>query len=507
MRKLHILALLLMAPLVFAQDNEPNCRDLSVVRDCTVRQLNRQLGHPNVSLEEVSAIRIALTRNVAVPAPVARAVAAAPSVTAQVTDRLKTENVATTAPQSSDARIHASRQNFNIPLSVAINSVDRNADKQSIVVRFNALSAGFFSAGITGTITQPAVYAALEEQIGPEESREAVLKKLGKSLEETDDVGVSIHLAPETPECTPNRIQRGACHGLDPRAYDEVLNTMFRALLGPDPGTSEATDAVASAVADFVRAHATDEVGDLSPRERDELFDLLMLLKMSDRADTARETRQRANTQVEKLAKLLEQQPQWSLTLNANRRDRLVGPNAQSADLEYRRGRQNLNTVWSDCVDEADPSACITNVLKNLRTDTFVFGLSAKQTDSYQLDALPPSTLGDTQTFTALANDRLRTYLARIQYGRDLMGARVNDVPIRFDVQATWEQVTGATKESRPYDTRFVVATTLSVPLSDAITIPVTLSYANHEEFLKNQQKKLGIHFGLTYRIPFKKAE
>ena len=499
MRARVLTLLFLIAPAALAQNDAPDCLDPAKVRDCTFRQLLVQVLHPKVTLDQVSALRLAVKHGIQVSVP------ATPTVMRAVQERLANENVATTPPQSSDARVHASRQNFNIPLSAAINTIDRDTDKQSIVVRFNTLNAGPFSAGITGTITQPSVYAAIEKKITPDTHAEAVIERLSKSLEDTDNLSLSVHLAPETPECTANRLQRGACYGLDPRSYDTPLNDMFTALLGVDAGPSAATNEAATKLSDVVTPDANTDVGHISVAKLDEFFDLALLLKMSDAADSARENALRASSQIPKLAKLIEQQPQWTLTLTANRRDRLVGPNSQSADLEYRRGRENLNTVSAKC--GTDPK-CLIPALKDLRSDTFVFGVSVKQTDSYRLEELPASILKSddevTEGFSGLISDRIRTYLAKMQYGRDLVSARINDKPLRLDMQVTWEQVTGATKASRPYDTRFVVGTTLSVPLGDTITIPVTLSYANHENFLEDQQKKLGVHFGLTYRLPFK---
>ena len=499
MRARLLTLLLLMAPAAFAQNGAPDCLDPAKVRNCTFRQLLVQVLHPKVTLDQVTALRLAVKHDIQVSVP------AAPTVTRAVQERVANENVATTPPQSSDARVHASRQNFNIPLSAAINTIDRDTDKQSIVVRFNTLNAGPFAAGITGTITQPSVYAAIGKKVTPEMHAEAVTKRLSNSLEETDNLSLSVHLAPETPECTANRLQRSACYGLDPRAYDTPLNEIFAALLGVDAGPSAATNEVATKLSDVVRGDANTDVGRVATDKLDEFFELALLLKMSDAADSARENTLRASSQIPKLAKLIEQQPQWTLTLNANRRDRLVGPNSQSADLEYRRGRQNLNTVSAKC--GTNPK-CLIPTLKDLKSDTFVFGVGIKQTDSYRLDELPAGILKDddevTEGFSGLHADRIRAYLAKMQYGRDLASARINDKPLRLDIQVTWEQVTGATKESRPYDTRFVAGATLSVPLGEAITIPVTLSYANHEDFLEDQQKELGVHFGLTYRLPFK---
>lgn len=492
--------LLLVVPTIFAQNLD--CANPQDIPQCTPFRIYAALTDPAVGPTTVDTVRGVLS----LPAP---PTAVAPSLDAavstaktEVENGLRTATVATTAPQSSPARVHASRQNFNIPLSIAINTIDRSKDEQSLVIRFNRINAGPFSAAATGTFTQPKLSTRVEKNIQPEANRATVAKNLTGMLEETDNVSLSIHFAPATPECTQNRISRGACYGTEVRAYDDVLNDMLRRLLGPKGGPSPTADQIALAFRAFVAPIRAKKFSELDNEQQKMLFDFITLQKNQDALDTAAERKRREKAHVPNLAKLIENQPQWTLTLTGSRRDALVGANEQSADLEYQRGRINLNTVYDKCKVDTD---CLVAALKDPNTGSFVFGISVKQTDAYAFSALPEGATSEDQVaFPALSIDRLRTYLARLQYGHDLRTA-INEKRLRLDYSMTWEQKSGGESDQRDHDTRFVVGTTLSIPLGENVILPVTLKYANHPEFLEDTQKGLGVHFGLTYRLPFKK--
>src|SRR3954451_19291014 len=487
--------LLLIATAALADD--PKCGDIAVTPQCKPFEIVRSLSDPSVSMANVEALRGLLnlpTLAALSPAPPEALSTTVTRAVTEVENGVRTATVATTPPQSSDARIHASQQNFNIPLSFAINTVERSKDEQSLIVRFNKADAGPFSVGMTGTITQPKLSSRVEKNITPEANRATVAKALGDMLEETDDVALSLHFAPDTPDCTLNRLSRGACYGQEVRAYDDVLNSLMATLLGGKVA-SPAADRIAIELQRFIAPIHDKKFSDLDAGQQKQLFDLITLMKTQDALDTAAEVARREKAHVPNLAMLIENQPQWTLTLNASRRDRLVGANEQSAGREYQRGRVNLNTVVAKCkTNDAD---CLAAELKNPNTGSFVFGVSIKQTESYHLDALPVGATTDpVVTFPVLNIDRLRSYLARLQYGYDLHVTGVGEKPVKLSFLVIWEQTTGGDTSKREHDTRFVAGTTVSIPVGDNVVLPVTLNYANHPNFLKDAQKGFGMHFG-----------
>lgn len=504
--------------------SQEKCRKPENILDCSILDTFGTLTAADVSLDDVERLRLLVRltqagRSSGVPADVVQTSPNPSSNDAgkelltsvvnaglnSVGHALASQNTATTAPQSSDAQVHASRQNFNVPLSVAVNSVDRAKDEQSLIVRFNKVNAGPLSVGTTATITQPVLFKNIETGI-EQSKRSAVADSLSAKLQDTDDITLSLHLAPRTPTCGNEELKAGSCYGRDLTGYEGVLSPVLEGLLLPISGPSATTNRVTGVFFDWARSlihnKVVPAVKELSDEQRAALFDFVEATKRFDAADTAREVAARKKIKLDNLAVLIENQPQWTLTFSGQKRDQLVGPNTFAGDLLYERGAVNLNSVVSACKKAV--SACIAEALQNdrLKSSSFSFDVSVKQSDSYGLAQLPPGVSDPPATFTAVSIPRIRTYKLTGQYGFDVLGAQVNDRPTRLDLAGSWSQTSGDPKLKH---TRFVVGATVTIPLGDAVSLPVTFSYANHEEFLKDTQTKLGVHFGVTYRLPFKK--
>jgi hypothetical protein len=496
-----------------AQDDEEKCKDPLKIRDCTVLEVHDRFRDLTVRDAELHAALSAARLALGLPAsPAAQAAAASSGTTLTPTERaenavgneLRTANVAATPPATSGAQIHVSRRNFNIPAALAINSVER--DKQALVIQFNKIDAGPFGIGATGTIKQPTLFGTLRKAI-PEAQRAAVSENLEEMLRETDDISLALLFTPATPECTTNRLERGACYGRDVRAYRPVLSPMFRQLLAP---TIEGftSGAVANLFSGDFSAKLDTKVKDLSATEQQRLFDYLEVMRFALDTDTRLVTKARKELRLdENLAKLIENQPQWTLSLVGRQRDVLAGANEQGLELAYERGRVNLNSVRAACKNDTN---CFAKTISDkFPSDSFTFTLGVTQTDHYEMLALPEGASEEEVEFGADGNGldvpRVRKYLAQLQYGVDIGNAGFTDDPMRLDLAAKWEQRSGNPEEE--FDTRLVIAATLSIPLGEQITLPLTLSYANHEDLLEDRQKNLGMHFGLTYRLPFKKPE
>src|ERR1043165_8206887 len=141
---------------------QENFRKLENILDCTVVDVFAGFTFSDVDVEQVVTIRSILrlpgSRDLLSTIP---ATPSTPPVTQVPGDEMvramnvvenavKNQNLATTPPPSSDTRVHASRENFNVPLSMAITSITRS-EKQALVVRFNQANTGPFSFGATAT--------------------------------------------------------------------------------------------------------------------------------------------------------------------------------------------------------------------------------------------------------------------------------------------------------------------------------------------------------------------
>ncbi|MGH9421815.1 MAG: hypothetical protein ACRD3J_17695, partial [Thermoanaerobaculia bacterium] len=49
---------------------------------------------------------------------------------------------------------------------------------------------------------------------------------------------------------------------------------------------------------------------------------------------------------------------------------------------------------------------------------------------------------------------------------------------------------------------QFVASLTFSQKVSDTLTMPLSIVYANHADYLPQTDKRLGVHFGVSYKVP-----
>ncbi len=101
--------------------------------------------------------------------------------------------------------------------------------------------------------------------------------------------------------------------------------------------------------------------------------------------------------------------------------------------------------------------------------------------------------------FTPISKGDSDELQAKLQWGRRL-NTSVGVKNTRFDVSFEGIRTRGDVART---ENRWVGTATLTVPFGDQMSIPVSLNYANKPEFLGDQQERLGMHFGLSWRLPF----
>ncbi len=75
---------------------------------------------------------------------------------------------------------------------------------------------------------------------------------------------------------------------------------------------------------------------------------------------------------------------------------------------------------------------------------------------------------------------------------------REDDRNGRVDLSASYENVSGDPAK----DNRFVASVTYTQKINDSLSIPLSLIFANREQFLSNVDEKLNAHFGIVYKLP-----
>lgn len=228
---------------------------------------------------------------------------------------------------------------------------------------------------------------------------------------------------------------------------------------------------------------------------------------------------------VKALTQLINNQPQAYAQGSYHARDALIGQDEWSLKGTYEYSQKSLNAALGDkktvhCdevatgkANKAQATSCAEELIK------FAAGKSASRSD--QSDSADPATqpdAGDRYAFAIeykragkesvdLSTYKIATPVLRpgthsivysITYGHPLSGSTLKDA--RFDVAINYDNVSGDPKKTD----RLVASVTYSHKVSDKLTPLLSLTYANHADYLPQTDHKLGVHFGLSYKIPSK---
>lgn len=407
-------------------------------------------------------------------------------------------NRATTSPDAFAARVHNSYQDFLNLLSFAVNDVKESEDGEAFVVRFNPLRRGNHLLGLTLTITKPTISEALKDKI-PEADRAATVTLLEKQLGDTDDQTWSASYSFASTNCPLNVTRNPACWGRKPSTYGDILSLVL-------PGVSEGANAVIASQG-RLRTIAGNPVdtGAVVVNGRVDLIAAIKAQVAAEKGTIAEGKTLFDAFHLGLLPSLIDNQPQLTASGTYHQPGRLGGPNVRAATVEFQSGRQNINTLRSACqkraVDDDARSTCLREQLtelaaSGLSTDKYVATFTYKKTSEFKLTDLGLET--PVAGFTGIDLPSASEYNVKIQGGREL-GTVVKGKPPRADL--SFEGIRTEDDGVRTKN-RWVGTLTVSIPLGENMTVPVSLSYANKAEFLGDQNERFGAHFGLSYRLP-----
>jgi hypothetical protein len=309
-----------------------------------------------------------------------------------------------------------------------------------------------------------------------------------------------------TDECKATNVAK--CHGRNPASYRDLVSTaLFQ--LAEDPslraGAGQAQQA-SQRMHDFAkdalgRAPTQENLAAITDEgKRRQVFELARQAGAADAAHSTAYLDAFSKVGIENLATLIDNQPQFAITANWHERGQFSGPREGSATIEYQVGRKRLGnicgvTAFATCLDAALRDERISSVL----SDKFVFSASFKRVERYQIDDL-----GDIAAagFTPVDLPRATEWKAKAQWGRKL-GMRVTGERPRVDVSGEFlRQAEGGDRKQN----RLVATATFTMPFRENMSFPISVSYANKPDFLTDSRKKLGMHFGISYRLPWERT-
>jgi hypothetical protein len=341
--------------------------------------------------------------------------------------------------------------------------------------------------------TKPGISADLTEKLA---AQSVPVTSLTDSLTETDDISASATYAPQ------NRV-----FGRSLEAHDELLSALV------DSATSdEGEELLRLAQANFgvdVRGNAVTVatlMKDLTPVARAQF----------ERSAIAEQRLAAAHQNVvDSLATLLNNQPQIYGTVVYHARDKLAGASEASAKVTYEIGANSLNSFLRKNRDRCGSIADIRNTQKEgLRLSTTCVGTMAafaRQPGS-DTKARASTRLAVAVEYKQIRANRFEltepvTIAIDTPHSHSLVYSVTLGIPVattlenregRFDVALNYDNVSNdATRKDR-----FVGSVTYTQKLTDTLTLPLSLVYANHANYLPDTHRKMGVHFGLNYKLP-----
>ena len=426
------------------------------------------------------------------------------ATTADVARAVVNANVATTTPDTFAGVVHSTYQDFLNLFSFAVNQVDQSKDGQALVVRFNPLRDGTNLLGLSITAAKPVISDLVANAI-PEADRAATLGKLQVRQGDLDDITYAVAYSVESTTCSWEQPTK-RCWGRRPDTYRPMLARVLA-------DSSDSNDVVLAPedilrLADLVGlaggtgSPLAGKLSAVKPENRAAVLEFLRTLAATSIQSTLNTKAMFAKSGIDKLASLIDNQPQLAATATYEDPGTYGGPTDLGLSLELQFGNDNLNALRKESGGsiESALAGLRTRAQNGLSTGKFVLTASYERRDPYTLDklGLTPPVAG----FTPIDVKRTSELHARLQWGR-LLDGQIGARNPRFDLSA--EGIETRDDQIRT-KSRWVATATLTVPLGDQMSLPLSLNYANKPEFLTGQRQQFGAHLGVTYRLPWEKG-
>jgi hypothetical protein len=231
-------------------------------------------------------------------------------------------------------------------------------------------------------------------------------------------------------------------------------------------------------------------------------------------AAVEKEAAARSSSIVKALTQLINNQPQAYVSGTYHYRSALVGPDEWSVKATFEVAPKSLNRFLRRNDDVCGPSnvkvtqnaeQCVTRLVSFASADDpskqpdagdrLSFAIEYKQAKGESVD------LSDFMIATPVARKGTHSLIYSLIYGHPLTGTTLKDA--RFDVAVNYANISNdPTKKDR-----FVASLTFSQKISETMTLPLSLTYANHTEYLPQTDRRLGVHFGISYKVPDKSGK
>ena len=335
--------------------------------------------------------------------------------------------------------------------------------------------------------SDPALSPAVTMALGDDSS---AVTALTNSLTETDDIQATITYAPEN--------QR---FGRSVRQHEALINALVQSAIGD----AEGRQLQALAQLGSLGLQANTPIGDKVPQVE-------MLARTEQQLGASHQQ------VADAIAVLINNQPQIYGTAAYNLRDQLAGPDQISAKITYESSANSLNRFLAKNRDRCGSTQQISSQADGLGVSTTCVGTLVATTKASGAMAAKASprlaasieykqmrgndfnlTVPDSNPAMVIpiATAETHSLVYSITYGLP-MATPMAEREGRFDIAVNYHNVS----DDATMKDRLVASITYTQKINDMLSLPLSLVYANHADFLPTTDKRIGVHFGLSYKLP-----
>jgi hypothetical protein len=213
------------------------------------------------------------------------------------------------------------------------------------------------------------------------------------------------------------------------------------------------------------------------------------------------------------LTQLINNQPQAYVAGIYHYRNKLVGPDEFSVKGTFELSPKSLNRFLKNNADvcakavtgvaDANATVCQSRMVsfaavgdpsaQPSASDRLSFAIEYKQAKSESVDltkfmVVPPN--------TPVLRPGTHSIVYSLTYGHPITSTKIKDA--RLDLAVNYANISN----DPTMKDRFVASLTFSQKISDTMTLPLSITYANHTQYLPQTDRRMGVHFGISYKIP-----
>lgn len=436
-----------------------------------------------------------------VPAITPAQVAAAPDQAAAAAQNVVA--AANTGVTSQIAPSASTLQDFLSFLSAGLDSSSVSSNGTSITFDWNPRIGKDQPIKIEAVIADAQLSSAATTALG---TNAAALSTLKDSLGNTDDVTGSLTYSP--------------------------VNTTFGRSIGPHRAffdsliASGFTAAQAKADDDLIVALQAAGVNSSSFNKRIDVITAdfteqkTLINKIEAPAAAQKQLASFTDKLTRSFAKLLNNQPQPYASLQYHERRNIVGPSETTLKATYEYGFINLNTFFgkyralcdpllvarsddagkAKCIDLLEAYAGGTGPDESGTGGRVAFSVEYRNAQAIHVNLPPYAVKYDVDSGRSFVGSLTGGWIIAPSASRK--SGRV-DLSLSYENIRNAAVITGITG-TPPADVkdRLIASITYTQKLSDTLSFPVALVYANHPAFLSNVDRKLNARFGLQYKLP-----